>query len=384
MSWTDTVGKVAKNVGDFTGISGLIHDMSNVLSNDDPWYIDGVNLVKDVAKIGTTPVRGAVKGLLTVGQKSYEAGGVVRQKMQETILDTPLMYNKFKNPGETFDAYRERVAANKEQISLGQATLSILSPGKNAAERSGWFADALDNNLKFLSAGFDLFDAEDRKTAFDDQFTGKFLSGTQDLVASTIIDPLTFTGFLGKGAVIISKGLQYENINGKLSRAVFGRYAMTNDKMDNLLDRAVKGEGQAAKDVDFLAQTDAKGQYAYWKKKKVTNPDAMAYMFGKVSERKDVVALFRALMNKEPKAMAELAEKDSEFAIMLDNTLDVSHPNRQLLDGKLDGDVLVSDDYNRAVGSVIEDLKKTDPAFLEKYNEVATGRPFTYGIEKKY
>ena len=384
MSWTDTVGKVAKNVGDFTGISGLIHDMSNVLSNDDPWYIDGVNLVKDVAKIGTTPVRGAVKGLLTVGQKSYEAGGVVRQKMQETILDTPLMYNKFKNPGETFDAYRERVAANKEQISLGQATLSILSPGKNAAERSGWFADALDNNLKFLSAGFDLFDAEDRKTAFDDQFTGKFLSGTQDLVASTIIDPLTFTGFLGKGAVIISKGLQYENINGKLSRAVFGRYAMTNDKMDNLLDRAVKGEGQAAKDVDFLAQTDAKGQYAYWKKKKVTNPDAMAYMFGKVSERKDVVALFRALMNKEPKAMAELAEKDSEFAIMLDNTLDVSHPNRQLLDGKLDGDVLVSDDYNRAVGSVIEDLKKTDPAFLEKYNEVATGRPFTYGFEKKF
>jgi hypothetical protein len=101
MTWTDTLGKVAKNVVDFTGIPGLMHDMSNVLSNDDPWYIDGVNLVKDVAKIGTTPVRGAVKGLLTVGQKSYEAGGVVRQKMEETILDTPLMYNKFKNPNES-------------------------------------------------------------------------------------------------------------------------------------------------------------------------------------------------------------------------------------------------------------------------------------------
>jgi hypothetical protein len=384
MSWTDTVGKVTKNVVDFTGISGLVHDMSNVLSNDDPWYVDGINLVKDVAKIGTTPVRAGVKGLLAVGQKSYEAGGVVRQKMEESILDTPLMYNKFKNTGETFDAYRERVAANKDQISLGQATLSLLSPGKNVAERSGWFADALDNNLKFLSAGFDLFDAEDRKTAFSDQYTGKFLSGAEDLVASTIIDPLTFAGFFGKGAVIISKGLQYENINGKLSRAVFGRYAMTNDKMDNLLDRAIKGEGQAAKDVEFLAQTDAKGQYEYWKKKKVTNPDAMAYMFGKVDNKQDVVGLFRALMNKEPKAMAELAEKDSEFAIMLDNTLDVSHPNRQLLDGKLDGDVLTSTDYNHAVGSIIEDLKKTDPAFLEKYNEVATGRPFTYGFEKKF
>ena len=384
MSWTDTVGKVAKNVVDFTGISGLVHDMSNVLSNDDPWYVDGINLVKDVAKIGTTPVRAGVKGLLAVGEKSYEVGGTVRRKMEESILDTPLMYNKFKNPGETFDAYRMRVAENKDQISLGQATLSLLSPGKNAAERSGWFADVLDNNLKFLSAGFDVFDAEDRKAAFDDQFTGKFLSGTQDLVASTIIDPLTFAGFLGKGAVIVSKGLQYENINGKLSRAVFGRYAMTHDKMDNLLDRAIKGEGQATKDVEFLAQTDAKGQYEYWKKKKVTNPDAMAYMFGKVGNKEDVVALFRALMNKEPKAMAEIAEKDAEFAVMLDNTLDVSHPNRQMLDGKLDGDVLTSPDYNRAVGSVIEDLKKSDPAFLQKYDEVATGRPFVYGFEKQF
>jgi hypothetical protein len=384
MSWTDTVGKVTKNVVDFTGISGLVHDMSNVLSNDDPWYVDGINLVKDVAKIGTTPVRAGVKGLLAVGQKSYEVGGVVRQKMEESILDTPLMYNKFKNPGETFDSYRMRVAENKDQISLGQATLSLLSPGKNAAERSGWFADALDNNLKFLSAGFDVFDPEDRKAAFSDQFTGKFLSGTEDLIASTIIDPLTFAGFLGKGAVIVSKGLQYENINGKLSRAVFGRYAMTNDKMDNLLDRALKGEGQATKDVDFLAQTDAKGQYEYWKKKKVTNPDAMAYMFGKVGNKEEVVALFRALMNKEPKAMAEIAEKDAEFAVMLDNTLDVSHPNRQMLDGKLDGDVLTSPDYNRAVGSVIEDLKKSDPAFLQKYDEVATGRPFTYGFEKQF
>ncbi len=384
MTWTDTLGKVAKNVVDFTGIPGLMHDMSNVLSNDDPWYVDGVNLVKDVAKIGTTPVRGAVKGLLTVGQKSYEAGGVVRQKMEETILDTPLMYNKFKNPNESFDSYRMRVAANKDQISLGQATLSLLSPGKNVAERSGWFADALDNNLKFLSAGFDLFDAEDRKTAFSDQYTGKFLSGAEDLVASTVIDPLTFTGFLGKGAVIASKGLQYENINGKLSRAVFGRYAMTNEKMDNILERTLKGETQATKDVEFLAQTDAKGQYGYWKEKRVTNPDALAYMFGKVDNKQDVVALFRALMNKEPKAMAELAEKDSEMAVMLDNTLDVSHPNRQMLDGKLEGDVLTSPDYNHSVGSIIQNLKDSDPAFLEKFNEVATGRPFTYGFEKKF
>ena len=384
MSWTDNLGKIAKNVVDFTGIPGLMHDMSNVLSNDDPWYVDGINLVKNVAKVGTTPVRGAVKGLLAVGEKSYEVGGIARRQMEETLLDTPLMYNKFKNSGESFDAYRQRVAANKDQISLGQATLSILSPGKNAGERSGWFADVLDNNLKFLSAGFDLFDPEDRKAAFDDQFTGKFLSGTQDLVASTIIDPLTFTGFLGKGAVIISKGLMAENINGQLSRAVFSRYAMTHDKMDNILDRALKNEGQAAKDVEFLRATDAKGQYEYWRKKKVTNPDALAYMFGKVDTREDVVALFRALMNKEPKAMSELAEKNSEFAVMLDNTLDVSHPNRQMLDGKLDGDVLTSTDYNHSVGSIIDDLKKTDPAFLEKYNEVATGRPFTYGFEKGF
>jgi hypothetical protein len=385
MSWTDNLGKMAKGVADFTGIPGLIHDMSNTLSNDDPWYVDGLNLVKDVAKIGTTPLRGAVKGLFYVGEKSYKAGGVVREKMVETLLDTPLMYNKYKNPNESYEEYLTRVEGSKDDISLGQASLSLLSPGKNAGERSGWFADALDNNLSFLSAGFDVFDANDRKVAFEDQFTGKFLSGTQDLIASTVIDPLTFTGFLGKGAVIASKGLMYENINGKLARTVFGKAAMTNDKMDNLLERALKGEGGAVKDVEFLAQTDAKGQYGYWAKKKVTNPDALAYMFGKAQTKEEVVATFRAVMLKDTKAMSEIAERDSELALMLDNISDgPTHPQRQLMDGKLDGDVLTTPEYNNAVGSFIEDLKKTDPAFLAAYDKVATGRPFRYGFEKEF
>ena len=385
MSWTDNLGKITKSVADFTGIPGLIHDMSNTLSNDDPWYVDGVNLVKNVAKIGTTPVRGAVKGLFYLGEKSYETGGIVREKMVETLLDTPLMYNKYKNPGESYEDYRTRVAANKEQISLGQASLSLLSPGKNAADRSGWFADALDNNLAFLSGGFDIFDANDRKVAFSDQYAGKFLSGAQDLVASTTIDPLTFTGFLGKGAVIASKGLMYENINGKLARAVFGKAAMTNEKMDNLLERALANEGAAVKDVEFLAQTDAKGQYGYWAKKKVTNPDALAYMFGKAQTKEEVVATFRAVMLKDTKAMSEIAERDSELALMLDNISDgATHPQRQLMDGKLDGDVLTTPEYNNAVGTYIEDLKKTDPSFLAAYDKVATGRPFRYGFEKEF
>jgi hypothetical protein len=143
MSWTDNLGKIAKGVADFTGIPGLIHDMSNTLSNDDPWYVDGLNLVKDVAKIGTTPVRGAVKGLFYVGEKSYEAGGVVREKMVEGLLDTPLMYNKYKNPNESYEDYRTRVAANKEQISLGQASLALLSPG--IAVREPRFTEAFCN-----------------------------------------------------------------------------------------------------------------------------------------------------------------------------------------------------------------------------------------------
>ena len=383
MAWTDTLGKITKGVVDFTGIPGLVHDMSNILSNDDPWYVDGMNLVKDAAKIGTTPVRGAVKGLFAVGQKSYEMGGVVRQKMEEGLLDTPLMYNKFKNDGETFDQYRQRVAENKDQISLGQATLSVFSPGKNAADKSGWFQDWTDNNLRFLSAGFDVFDANDRKAAFSDQGLGKFISGTEDLVASTIIDPLTFTGFLGKGAVIASKGLMYENINGKLARAVFGKAAMTNEKMDNLLGRALEGEGKAVADVNFLASTDAKGQYGYWAKKKVTNPDALAYIFGKTETKEDVVVAMRALMMKDTKAISEVMEKDPELGMMLDNLSEVPKPQRELMNGNLEGDVLVHDEYNAAVGKYIESLK-SDDAFIEAYNKVATARPFRYGFESEF
>lgn len=381
MSWTDNLGKIAKGVVDFTGIPGLIHDLSNTLSNEDPWYVDAVNIAKDVAKIGTTPVRAGVKGLLAVGQKSYETGGILREKMEQTLLDTPLMYNKFKNVGESYDQYRMRVAENKDKISLGQATLSLLSPGKNAGDRSGWFQDWADNNLKFLAAGFDLFNEADRQAAFSDQYLGKFLSGTQDLVASSLIDPLTFTGFLGKGAVIASKGTMLDNINGRVARAVFGKFAMTNDKMDNLLTRALDGEGKALKDVEFLANTDAKGQYGYWSSKKVTNPDAMAYLFGKASTPEEVVQTFRAVMLKDAKSTAELAAKDPERALVLDNIQDVPHPQRQLLDGKLDGDVLVTPEYNKSVSTYIEDLKTNDPVFLEAYNKVATGRPFRYGFE---
>jgi membrane-associated HD superfamily phosphohydrolase len=70
--------------------------MATAGSNNDPWYVDGLNLVKDVAKIGTTPVRGAVKGLFTVGQKSYEMPIINRigLHMQTTLIQ--LNDHKFK------------------------------------------------------------------------------------------------------------------------------------------------------------------------------------------------------------------------------------------------------------------------------------------------
>jgi hypothetical protein len=392
MSWTDNLGNIAKKAIDFTGVPGLVHDMSNILSNEDPWYIDGVNLVKDVTKIGTTPVRAAVKGLLTVGEKSYEAGGFVRQKMEEGLLDTPLMYNKFKDPGETYEAYRARVAANKDQISLGQATLSVLSPGKNAGERSGWFQDWSDNNLKFLSAGFDLFDPKDRKAAFQDQYMGKFITGAEDLVASTIIDPLTFTGFLGKGAVIAAKGTMYENINGRVARAVFGKtlglgsttdnFARDIDKgLEYIQTKGASGSAKAAEEIQYLATTDAKEQAGYWAAKRVTNPDAVAYMFGKVKSPEEVVDLYNGLMLKNNKAAASIMEKDPELGMMIDNISDVPKPNRDLINGKLDGDVMVDAEYNMSVGKFIEDLKANDDVFNAAYEKVATGRPFKYGFE---
>ncbi len=75
---------------------------------------------------------------------------------------------------------------------MGQVALSLFGPGKNAAENSGWFHDFTDRNLKFLSAGFDLFNPEDREAAFNDQFIGKFASGSVDFTSSMTIDPLFF------------------------------------------------------------------------------------------------------------------------------------------------------------------------------------------------
>ena len=388
MTWYNNVGKMAKSFSDFTGVSGLIQDMSTAGSNDDPWYVDGINLVKDVAKIGTTPVRAAVKGLFYVGEKSYEAGGVARRGITNGLIESPFMYNKFKNKGESYEDYRLRVDAKQDEISLGQATLSLLSPGKNSGELNPHFDnDFTARNFRFLSNGFDLFDPEDRKVAFEDQYTGKFISGVQDLAASTIIDPLTVTGFFGKGAVIISKGVTAENINGKLARAVFGKYT-TNDTIARDLDKGleyIKTEGKsgsrkAADDIAFLATSDASQQAGYWAKKKVTNPDAMAWIFGKAQSPEEVLQTFRAVLGKDPKAQALLAQKDPEIGLVVDSLNNVPHPHRELMNGNLEGDVLVSTEYNAAMGNYVSDMIATSPRYKALMEQVSTGREIREGF----
>jgi hypothetical protein len=382
MSWINSLGSMAKTAIDFTGLPGLFKDLATAGSNDDPWYVDGINLAKNTIKVGTTPVRLAVTGLLAAGEASYELGGKVRREGVEAILDQPFMYNKFKNENESYADYTARVEREKENISLGQATLSVLSPGKNAGDKSGWLQDWTDNNLKFLSAGFDLFDPMDREAAFQDQYTGKFLSGIQDITASTIIDPLTFTGFIGKGAVIAAKAPMLDTISGKTARAVFGKFAMTEERLDNILMQALDGKGEGLTDINFLANSGAKEQYKYWRDKKVTNPDAMAYLFGRAQTREEVVDTFRAVMYKDTAALSKIADADSEAGMVLDALNDVPHPHRMLLEGKSDGDLITSPKYNEVLQGYIAKAATEDDRFRVALETVQTGGQFKYGFSR--
>jgi hypothetical protein len=384
MSWFNRIGDIAKGVVNFTGIPGLIHDIATSGSNDDPWYVDAVNVAKGVVKVGTTPVRGAVKGLFAVGEASYELGGKARESIVEKGLELPFMYNRYKNVGETYEQYQQRVAENKDEISMGQVALSLFGPGKNAAENSGWFHDFTDRNLKFLSAGFDLFNPEDREAAFNDQFIGKFASGSVDFTSSMTIDPLFFAGFAGKGLSIASRapmaaGLMGAGrtgiaaIPGSATRKVFGKLAMTTEGVDDLLGRALKGEGRAVEDVQFLARSDAKTQYEYWAKKRVTHPDAMAYLFGRATTEQEVVDTFRAVIGTDKKAMAAIAKVDDEAALVLDNLTDTPKPFREALNGQLDGDLIVNPEYNRAVTTYLDNLVKEDDRFRIALEKVSTG-----------
>ena len=387
MSWVKNLGSMAKTVVDFTGVPGLIKDLSTSGSNDDPWYIDGVNFVKNTVKVATTPVRAAVTGLFAAGEASYELGGKVRREGVEAILDQPFMYNKFKAPGESYSDYTLRVENEKENISPFQAALSVLSPGRTSGDRSGWFQEWTDNNLKFMSTGFDVFNQEDRDTAFRDQYTGKFLSGIGDFTTSVIVDPLTFAGFLGKGAVIIAKAPMLDQIQGKTARAVFGKFAMTEERLDNILIEALDGKGEALTDIDFLVGSNAREQYKYWRKKKVTNPDAMAYLFGRAASREEVVDTFRAVMYRDPKSISTIASKDEEAAFILDASNPISHPQRQFLEGKTDGDLITSQEYNRATGSYIAKLtdeasESYDQRFATALADTRTGGQLKYGFSR--
>jgi len=387
VSWFDNLGKMAKSAVDFTGLPGLFKDIATAGSNDDPWYIDGVNFVKNTAKVATTPVRAAVGGLLAVGEASYELGGKARRQGVEAILDQPFMYNKFKAPGESYADYTLRVEREKENISLGQAALSILSPGRTSGDKSGFFQDWTDNNLRFLSAGFDVFNQEDRDTAFKDQYLGKFISGVGDITASTIVDPLTFAGFVGKGAVIAAKAPMLDQISGKTARAVFGKFAMTEERLDNILGQALEGKGEGLTDIQFLANSNAREQYEYWRKKKVTNPDAMAYLFGRAKTEQDVVDTFRAVMYRDTQSLSKIASESPEAAIVLDAASDVPHPHRQFLEGKTDGDLISSPEYNKASGDYITKLTDEasdtyDQRFAEALNTARTGGQLKYGFSR--
>lgn len=387
MSWIDNLGKMAKSAVDFTGLPGLFKDIATAGSNDDPWYIDGVNFVKNTVKVASTPVRAAVGGLLAVGEASYELGGKARRQGVEAILDQPFMYNKFKAPGESYADYTLRVEREKENISLGQATLSVLSPGRSAGDKSGWFQEWTDNNLRFLSAGFDIFNQEDRDAAFSNQYIGKFLSGVQDITASTIVDPLTFAGFLGKGAVIAAKAPMLDQISGKTARAVFGKFAMTEERLNNILTQALEGKGEGLTDINFLANSNAREQYEYWRKKKVTNPDAMAYLFGRAQTEQDVVDTFRAVMYRDAESVSKIASQEPEVALVMNNLSDVPHQHRQYLEGKTDGDLLTSPEYNKAAGDYITKLTDEasdayDQRFAEALNTARTGGQLKYGFSR--
>ncbi len=387
MSWIDNLGKMAKSAVDFTGLPGLFKDIATAGSNDDPWYIDGVNFVKNTVKVASTPVRAAVGGLLAVGEASYELGGKARRQGVEAILDQPFMYNKFKAPGESYADYTLRVEREKENISLGQATLSVLSPGRTVGDKSGWFQEWTDNNLRFLSAGFDIFNQEDRDAAFSNQYIGKFLSGVQDITASTIVDPLTFAGFIGKGAVIAAKAPMLDQISGKTARAVFGKFAMTEERLNNILTQALEGKGEGLTDINFLANSNAREQYEYWRKKKVTNPDAMAYLFGRAQTEQDVVDTFRAVMYRDAESVSKIASQEPEVALVMNNLSDVPHQHRQYLEGKTDGDLLTSPEYNKAAGDYITKLTDEasdayDQRFAEALNTARTGGQLKYGFSR--
>lgn len=378
---------MAKSAVDFTGLPGLFKDIATAGSNDDPWYVDGINFVKNTAKVATTPVRAAVGGLLAVGEASYELGGKARRQGVEAILDQPFMYNKFKAPGESYADYTLRVEREKENISLGQAAVSVFSPGRTSGDKSGWFQNWTDNNLKFLSAGFDIFNQEDRDAAFSDQYLGKILTGLPDLTASTIIDPLTFAGFIGKGAVIAAKAPMLDQIQGRTARAVFGKFAMTEERMNNILTQALDGKGEGLTDITFLANSNSREQYEYWRKKKVTNPDAMAYLFGRAQTEQDVVDTFRAVMYRDNQSISKIASQDAEAAIVLDAASDVPHPHRQFLEGKSDGDLITSIEYNKASGDYIAKLTDEasdayDQRFAEALNTARTGGQLKYGFSR--
>lgn len=360
MAWTDNVGRLAKNVGDYTGINGLIKDVATAASDDDPFYVDALQIAGDTLKIATTPIRGAFTGLLAVGEKSYEIGGKAREGIVRMQISSEKAYNKFKNPGESYGEYLQRIKGQEEQISLAQSTASVFL-GQGKYGNSNFLNDWEENNALFLAQGFDLFDEKQRDIAFNQQRLGKFSTGTVDLTASLLIDPLTLLGPVAKIGRIatlqpyvntVLNERAFTPVGKLLNKHLYSKFAMTDDKMKAILESAT--EGNVAKDLEFFKDANEGVLLEYFSKNKFNNPELLAHVLGKANTTEDVVDTMKAVVFRDKTVAAKLIAKDAENALILDGLEPVSHPERLKLSGGLDIDVIPTESYNTAVAAMVE------------------------------
>lgn len=330
MSWTDSIGKAVKWIGDLTGVSDVVAEISDANTSSSPSgervgameyaQIGAQNLAMPFKFIGNTFQLG-----LGVGQAYYEDfleplhDGVVGMQL---ALQAPL----YAKPGQSWQDYASQAWAARDNVSMGQ---SQASAGIGLANKINSPLDAVtDPLLRGLPLGpigvaasiwdssdgdgekwqsFNPLDKEDTQKAFSESQV-RYATGTYDFAKDLILDPLNWAGAPVRAGMATMSGAKITA--AEAAQASRWRPWSGTVSREKVLEQLSAGRYHLA--GDFIAETSDKTALADWAYRSgmgINDPGAFAYVASPLNTREDALDLLAVLGANGTDGAAEAAQR---------------------------------------------------------------------------
>ena len=309
MTFLDTLGRVATSIGDFTGLTDAVHDLSIAatdlnLGNDNNTGHDVYGAIGAVASAGATPffktTNNLTDGLITKGAKAaaYTSAGVGFgwAELHDQGSSQDWRTNWDTNFEGAFGAIQRDDNSSMASVTAGQSLFNTLFKGNASA------AEMTQN---------------ERDKAYGSG-AAEYFTGTTDTVVSAIADPSNLLPGAGKAAKLAMFG-------GELTQAAsVSRLAGAMGKVpiSSFTEDVTKGGTEFGSKTADMFETFAQGdqttamKHQWVQAQPLANQAAIARLLGTTKTTQQVADVMHVL--------AHTPERDAAYARLLEQSGELS------------------------------------------------------------